>query len=179
MKGLRKPKKPIESPSKKRRKRKKKMEEPQSQQNVEEHSVPQGEGPSISSMTSPDDDHKRKQDALLDDVPDSIRSTIRRRMEERSESMPEGEEIFTPEEKQAMCVAFLAERVDAYMKHNKHTELNPQKMKSQLPKFSEKELKKLCKGQLKRRSAHGRGLTPSTSSLRKRAMRSGRAARKR
>ena len=117
------------------------QEEPQNQQNVEEHPVPRSEEPSVSSMTSPDDEHKRKRDALLDDVPDSIRSTIRRRLEERSVSVPEGEEVsLTPEEKEAMCVAFLAERVDTYMKHNKHTELNPQKMKSQLSKLSEKEM---------------------------------------
>eukprot|EP00913_Durusdinium_trenchii_P034973 g32715.t1 len=42
--------------------------------------------------------------------------------------------------KEAMCVAVLAERADAYTKHNKHTELNPQKMKSQLQQFSEREI---------------------------------------
>lgn len=141
MKGLRRPKKPVESPSKKRRKRKKKLEDAQNQQIVEEQSVPQSEGPSISSMTSPDEDHKRKRDTLLDDLPDSIRSTIRRRLEERAETTPDGEEVtVTPEEKEAMCAAFLAERVDTYTKHNKHTELNPQKMKSQLYQFSEKEI---------------------------------------
>ena len=141
MKGLRRPKKPVESPSKKRRKRKKKLEDAKNQQIVEEQSVPQSEGPSISSMTSPDEDHKRKRDTLLDDLPDSIRSTIRRRLEERAETTPEGEEVtVTPEEKEAMCAAFLAERVDTYTKHNKRTELNPQKMKSQLYQFSEKEI---------------------------------------
>ena len=141
MKGLRRPKKPVESPSKKRRRRKKKLEDPQNQQNVEEQSVPQSEGPSLSSMASQDDEHKRKRDALLDDFPESIRGTIRRRLEERSLSAPEGEEVsITPEEREAMCVAFLAERADTYTKHNKHTELNPQKMKSQLQQFSEREI---------------------------------------
>ena len=44
------------------------------------------------------------------------------------------------EEKETMCVAFLAERMDTYTKRNKHTELNPQKMKSQLPQFTDKEI---------------------------------------
>ena len=56
-------------------------------------------------------------------------------------SAPEGEEVsITPEEREAMCVAFLAERAVTYTMHNKHTELNPQKMKSQLQQFSEREI---------------------------------------
>ena len=82
----------------------------------------------------------REREMMLDDVPESIRGTLPRRLEDRSHT--EAENALTPEEKETMCVwgAFLAERTDTYAKHHKHTELNPQKMKFQLPQFSDKEI---------------------------------------
>ena len=62
-------------------------------------------------------------------------------VEEKAESGQEDpQSILTPEEKETMCVAFLAERLDTYTKHNKRTELNPQKMKAQLSQFTEEEI---------------------------------------
>lgn len=92
--------------------------------------------PSSSMM---DEDHKRKRDLLLNDVPESIRGVMRRKLDEKEVDSSGGIEM-VPEEKETMCVAFLAERLDTYTKRNRHTELNPQKMKSQLPQFSDKEI---------------------------------------
>ena len=93
------------------------------------------------SSVSHEEEHKRKRELRLDDVPESIGGAPRRRLEDRAEdSHTEPENALTPEDKDTMCVAFLAERTDTYTQHNKHTELNPQKMKSQLPQFSDKEI---------------------------------------
>ena len=139
IKRLRRPKKPDESSSKKRRKRKKKLEEAKEQQNVEEQSVPQEEPSSMPSSSIMDEERKRKRALPLDDVPESIRGVMRRRLEDKEVDSSGGIEM-SVEEKETMCVAFLAERMDTYTKRNKRTELNPQKMKSQLPQFTDKEI---------------------------------------
>lgn len=78
---------------------------------------------------------------LLDDAPESIRGAIRRMIDEKGAEGSDGSEVtLTPEEEETMCVAFLAERFDTYTKRNKQTELHPQKMKSQLLQFTDKEI---------------------------------------
>ena len=64
---------------------------------------------------------------------------MRRRLEDKEVDSSGGVEM-SAEERETMCVAFLAERMDTYTKRNKHTELNPQKMRSQLPQFTDKEI---------------------------------------
>ena len=85
--------------------------------------------------------HKRKRESLLDDVPISIRSVLARKDGE-GEGGGASSSAHPEEVNPFLASTFLAERCDAYVKNNKHTELRHNKMQEDLPGFDSKVIAK-------------------------------------